>query len=153
MSKSQTKLAPIADSPILQRVNQLQHIHSTLQLSYQTAITDNKVLKHILNYKMTSTNARKFLAEKAIKKYGISVRQACLLFNLSRTAYYYEGCHPYTDLAEKRLLELSEQYPHFGYWKYYSLLRSEGYIINHKRVYRIYKQAIQLYRNDLSSLP
>jgi len=43
-----------------------------------------------------------------------------------------------SELKDKILL-LANQYPQYGYWKIYYLLRDEGYIVNHKRVYRIYK--------------
>jgi len=41
---------------------------------------------------------------------------------------------------ENRLLELAKIHPGYGYWKIYFLLRDEGFIVNHKRIYRIYKQ-------------
>lgn len=42
-----------------------------------------------------------------------------------------------------RLLVLAKAHPHYGYWKLYYLLRDEGYIVNHKRVYRLYKMYIR----------
>jgi putative transposase len=40
-----------------------------------------------------------------------------------------------------RLLSLTETYPRDGFWKCYHRLRNQGEKVNHKRLYRIYKQA------------
>lgn len=42
-------------------------------------------------------------------------------------------------MIETRLLQLAKEHPSFGYWKLYYLLRDEDYIVNHKRIYRLYK--------------
>jgi putative transposase len=60
------------------------------------------------------------------------------VFRLSRTAYYYVGDEAEDGNVKNRLLELAYQYPSFGYWKLYYMLRDEGYIVNHKKVYRLY---------------
>lgn len=65
------------------------------------------------------------------------------MFRLSRTAYYYAKPTAEDDAIKKRLLELAQLYPSYGYWKLYYLLRDEGYIVNHKRVYRLYKCFVQ----------
>jgi putative transposase len=40
---------------------------------------------------------------------------------------------------KKMLSQLAAQYPRYGYWKLYHLLRLQGHIVNHKRIYRLYK--------------
>jgi putative transposase len=42
--------------------------------------------------------------------------------------------------VESRLAELAEEGPRFGYRRLGVLLRREGYLANHKRVYRLYKK-------------
>ena len=74
------------------------------------------------------------------KRYTVSIRKACRLMNIRRRVYYYKPVER-TDGALKSLLtDLSERYPHYGYWKLYHLLRNEGMKINHKRVHRCYKE-------------
>jgi hypothetical protein len=86
-----------------------------------------------------SLQTRKRLVIKAVEKYGLSVRKACKIFNISRSGFYYEPKKS-NNGAENRLVELTRQFPQYGYWKLYYMLRDEGFIINHKRVYRIYKR-------------
>lgn len=73
-------------------------------------------------------------------KYSVSIRRACKLFTLSRTAYYYSHKKDEDSLLEEKILALANQYPSYGYWKVYYLLRDAGFVVNHKRVYRIYKE-------------
>lgn len=68
----------------------------------------------------------------------MSLRNACALFGLSRRTYYYES-HSRDDGALKEaLLQLAKQYPRYGYWKLYHLLRAKDWQVNHKKVYRLY---------------
>ncbi len=43
-------------------------------------------------------------------------------------------------LLMKRINELALKYPFYGYRRIYALLRKEGMLVNHKRVYRLYKE-------------
>jgi putative transposase len=53
---------------------------------------------------------------------------------------YQPRCKDDTALVE-RLRELAQQRPRFGYRRLHALLRREGQIVNHKRVYRVYRAA------------
>jgi len=44
------------------------------------------------------------------------------------------------ETIRKRLKELAARYRRFGAWKFHKILRREGFLINHKRVERIYRQ-------------
>jgi putative transposase len=71
-------------------------------------------------------------------KHSTSLRTACRLFNISRQGYHYKAKN--TDDHYKTILkELAYQYPRYGYWKLYHLMRNQGHKINHKRVHRLYK--------------
>jgi putative transposase len=71
----------------------------------------------------------------------LSLRQACLLLNLSTFVYYYQSEEKLSDnLLYTRLTQLVERYPTWGFWKLYHKLRQQGVEVNHKRLYRIYKQ-------------
>jgi len=60
--------------------------------------------------------------------------------NLSRTVFYYQAEHRACDtLIIAALDRLTGQYPILGFLKLYHILRKEGHVWNHKRVYRVYK--------------
>lgn len=72
----------------------------------------------------------------------ISERRACQLAGLARSTLRYE---PRRSLADEqlqaRIIELAQERRRFGYRRIHALLRREGYEINHKRTYRLYREA------------
>jgi putative transposase len=72
----------------------------------------------------------------------ISERRACRLVGLSRTVLHYEPklSAPNMQLGE-RIGEVAAERRRFGYRRIHALLRREGLHANHKRVYRLYRQA------------
>jgi putative transposase len=78
---------------------------------------------------------------QVIERFGLSVRKACRLIGLSRTSFCYK---PVTKLDEevirKRLRKLAETRRRFGCTRLHVMLRREGFMINHKRTERIYRQ-------------
>ena len=71
---------------------------------------------------------------------GLSERKACLLVNLSVTAYRYQPETDNDDVIRKRLRELAEQRKRFGSPRLHILLKREHLVINHKRTERIYRE-------------
>ena len=78
------------------------------------------------------------LSRYAIEKHGLSIRQACRLTNISRTAFYYQPKLKDDDKIISKLRLLAESKPRWGFGKMFNWLRRKGYPWNHKRVYRIY---------------
>ncbi len=68
----------------------------------------------------------------------ISKRRACRLVGLSRSVYVYQA---WTTQLKTRLIELTQERSRFGYRRLHILLHREGVWVNHKRVYRLYREA------------
>ena len=75
-----------------------------------------------------------------IGQHGLSERRACQLVNISRTGYRYVAIPSLDTALRERLLALATKYPRYGYLMLHSLLKSEGWVINKKRTYRIYTE-------------
>ena len=72
--------------------------------------------------------------------YRVSARRACALAHLGRSTFYY-AAHPTDDRSLRhRLRELAASRPRFGYLRLHILLRREGWHVNRKRVYRLYRE-------------
>lgn len=68
------------------------------------------------------------------------MRISCKLLRLSTSVYYYR-CKPTDDKELIELLDqLAESHPTYGFRKLFKMIRKQGYVYNHKRVYRIYRQ-------------
>ena len=88
---------------------------------------------------MVKPAARRRAAETLISDYGLSQRRSCGLMGLARSSFGYRGRRPRPDLLLARLLELARARPRYGYRRLCILLRREGWAVNHKRVYRLYR--------------
>ena len=76
------------------------------------------------------------------KSTKISERRACQLVGLSRTVLHYEPkSQPSNEHLQARLTEFAGERRRFGYRRLHALVRREGVRANHKRIYRLYREA------------
>jgi putative transposase len=74
-------------------------------------------------------------------RYGFSERGACRITSYSRSSYRRSSLREAADRPlRERLLELAAERPRFGYRRLHVLLEREGWQINRKRVYRVYRE-------------
>ena len=76
----------------------------------------------------------------AITDKGYSQRRACSLVGLDRKTYRYASRRPADEALRERLRELASERRRFGYRRLHILLRREGIEVNHKKLYRLYKE-------------
>jgi len=76
-----------------------------------------------------------------MEKFRISERKACELFSQHRTTQRYQK-KPKKDEAEltESIVKLASQYGRYGYRRITALLRRDGWVVNEKRVQRIWRQ-------------
>jgi len=71
--------------------------------------------------------------------FNISRQRACRLVRLGRSTFYWRSKAKDQTPLRTRLRELAAARPRFGYPRLHVLLRREGWKVNIKRVYRLYK--------------
>ncbi len=77
--------------------------------------------------------------------YGASVSQACRLVQISRSLYAYCSRRPNQEPLRLRIRELAQDRPRYCYRRLHVLLRREGWLVNMKRVRRLYRvEGLQL---------
>ena len=76
----------------------------------------------------------------AIEKKSYSQRRACALVGLSPKSYRYEARRADDAALRARLKELAAERRRFGYRRLKLLLEREGLRVNHKKLYRIYRE-------------
>ena len=70
----------------------------------------------------------------------LSERRACALIGMNRGSWRYQRKEQNDAALRRRLLELAEERPRFGYRRLHRMLRREKWVVNHKRVYRLYQE-------------
>ena len=69
------------------------------------------------------------------------VTRDCGLIVISRSLYRYKSTRPDDTALTERLMTLAGQKRRYGYRRLHVLLCREGWLINHKRTYRVYHEA------------
>jgi transposase InsO family protein len=71
----------------------------------------------------------------------VSERRACRVMGQHRSTQRYHKRIPNDeDVLRARIIRLASQYGRYGYRRVTALLRNEGWIVNHKRVQRIWRE-------------
>lgn len=90
---------------------------------------------------MVTPTARRVAAGYFRESFGLSERRACRLSSYSRSSFRRPRLREEADhLLRERLSEIASQRPRFGYRRLHVLLEREGWEINLKRVYRVYRE-------------
>jgi putative transposase len=79
-------------------------------------------------------------AKDFMDSYRLSERHACQLAGLARSVGRYLSKRDDSELKVK-IIEIAQLRRRFGYRRIHALLQPDGKEINHKRVYRLYKEA------------
>ncbi|CPH95616.1 transposase [Burkholderia pseudomallei] len=76
------------------------------------------------------------------EKVNISERRACRLVGLSRSVLHYDAKPDHeNEVLAARLVKLAHERRRFGYRRLHALVEREGTQANHKRIYRLYREA------------
>jgi putative transposase len=74
------------------------------------------------------------------EEWSMSERRACGLADVCRATVRYQAHGQEDESVRQRLRELAALRKRFGYRRLGVLLRREGLLVNHKRVYRLYRE-------------
>ena len=76
----------------------------------------------------------------AIEQKGYSQRRACGLIGFAPKTYGYRSRCPDDGDLRRRLRRLAAERRRFGYRRLLILLRRDGVVVNHKRLFRLYRE-------------
>ena len=76
----------------------------------------------------------------AREELGLSERRACRLIGIHRSVARYNSSAKDSEHLLARLRELASERRRYGYRRLAVMLRREGFLANHKRVYRLYRE-------------
>ena len=75
-----------------------------------------------------------------MQEYGLSERQACKLLEVDRSSYRYEPRPRDDGRLREEMVALAKQKPRYGYRRLGVLLERRGWKMNHKKLYRLYRE-------------
>jgi putative transposase len=71
-------------------------------------------------------------------EYNISINRCTSLVLLHKSVFYYKAKGRGDELLRMRMNEIAAVRVRYGFWRIHILLRREGFMDNHKRMYRVY---------------
>ena len=90
---------------------------------------------------MIAPESKRQAVEQAMEILGVSERRACRVIGQARSTQRYDRRQAEdADLLRERIIGLASEYGRYGYRRITALLRNEGWLVNHKRVQRIWRQ-------------
>jgi putative transposase len=90
---------------------------------------------------MVSPQAKRAAVAGLMTERSLGVTRACGLVGISRSLYRYRSRRPDCTPLRSRIEEIAAVKRRYGYRRVYLRLRREGWDVNRKRVYRIYRDA------------
>jgi len=88
-----------------------------------------------------SPDRKRQAVQQVIKELAVSERRACRVIGQPRATQRYEKRILEDELLlTQRIIALASQYGRYGYRQITGMLRNEGWIVNHKRVERIWQK-------------
>jgi putative transposase len=126
----------------LKRLKALERENARIEKEIADLSLDNTILKEVLRVGKTSSIASRRRAVRRVQdELGVSERRACAALSQSRCTQRYDSRRQEADAPLiEAMKRLSKQHPQFGYRRVMALLRAEGWSVNHKRVYRLWRQ-------------
>ena len=70
----------------------------------------------------------------------VSIRRACGALQAERSSYHYKGKRSEPVALKRRIKEIAETRVRYGYRRITVLLKREGWPVNGKRIYKLYKE-------------
>jgi putative transposase len=90
---------------------------------------------------MVSPQVRRQAVDVLREERRFGITRACGLAGISRSLYGYRSRRPVPAGLRERISELAGEKRRYGYRRIHILLRREGWRVNRKRTYRLYREA------------
>ena len=84
--------------------------------------------------------AQRTCCEAVVANHGYSQRRACQLVGAERATIRYVSQKPEEGLLRERITTFAHTKRRYGYRRIHMLLKREGITINHKKLFRMYKE-------------
>lgn len=89
---------------------------------------------------------RREVVQWVVAEWAVSERRACRLLGVQRSVVRYQCRRSDPPGLRERLCALAAERRRYGYRRLHVLLRREQFMVNHKRVYRLYREEDLLVR-------
>ncbi|MDX2253475.1 MAG: IS3 family transposase [Nitrospira sp.] len=135
--KWRTKYAGLEVSDV-KKLRQPEDENRRLKQMVADQALDIQALKAINRKKLVAPKAKRAVAQWSTERFGLSERRVCRLLELDRNTLRYRSRRQDDAVLRTRIREIAEAKRRYGCPRIYVRLRREGWVVNHKKVERLY---------------
>ena len=89
---------------------------------------------------MVTPAAERRAVAHLVAKHGMSERRACKAIGCCRMTIRYQSTRPDDTVLRERLRTIARERRRFGYRRLHVMLKREGLAVNHKKLFRLYRE-------------
>ncbi|MDT3382345.1 IS3 family transposase [Labrys neptuniae] len=124
----------------VKRMRQLEDENNRLKKIVADLTLDKAMLQDVLFKKALKPVRRRRLVDEVRADWKVSIRRACATFLIDTSLYHYKSKRGDQAVLKARIKEITATRVRYGYRRVHVLLRREGWPVNAKRIYRLYKE-------------
>jgi len=124
----------------MRRLWQLEDENAKLKRIVADLSLDKAMLQDVLSKKALRPVCKRQLVDGVRSDWKVSVRRACSALRIDRALYVYKSKRGGQADLKLRIKQIAETRVRYGYRRIHVLLKREGWDVNPKRIYRLYKE-------------
>ncbi|MGY4749290.1 IS3 family transposase [Pannonibacter sp. Q-1] len=124
----------------VKRMRQLEDENNRLKKIVADLTLDKAMLQDVLFKKALKPVRRRRLVDEVRQDWKVSIRRACACLRSDPSLYHYKSKRGDQAALKARIKEIAATRVRYGYRRVHVLLRREGWPVNAKRIYRLYKE-------------
>ncbi|WGR93648.1 IS3 family transposase [Bradyrhizobium sp. ISRA443] len=122
------------------RLKTLEDENTRLKRLLADAMLDNAALKDLFGKEMVTPAGKRRAVAHLMDAHGMSERRACKAIGCCRMTMRYKTIRPDDGGLRQRMKAIAQERRRFGYRRLHVLLKREGYRVNHKKLFRLYRE-------------
>ena len=99
---------------------------------------DKEMLTEVIK-KDLSAERKRAIVDFVRTCFQVSIRRVCRAVPVDRLTYHYRSIRPNQTPLRKRIREIAETHARYGYRRIHVVLRRDGWLVNVRRVRRLYR--------------
>ncbi|QOZ48646.1 IS3 family transposase [Bradyrhizobium sp. CCBAU 53340] len=122
------------------RLKTLEDENTRLKRLLADAMLDNAALKDLPGKEVVTPATKRKAVAHLVDAHGMSERRACKAIGCCRMTMRYRTTRADDAGVRQRMKAIAQERRRFGYRRLHVLLKREGYLINHKKLFRLYRE-------------
>ncbi|WP_404516113.1 IS3 family transposase [Bradyrhizobium ottawaense] len=122
------------------RLKTLEDENTRLKRLLADAMLDNAALKDLPGKEVVTPAAKRKAVAHLVAAHGMSERRACKAIGCCRMTMRYQTTRADEAGLRQRMRVIAQERRRFGYRRLHVLLKREGYVVNHKKLFRLYRE-------------